>query len=159
MFTDRSLDSVCGCFTGYGEMRIFSLGFFNSMNSLKLIVIFSVVTFNAESLGEALTNTGGKLSLGPPPGGTILAQPAIFIIMVGMQRIRMIAGNNRFMYSATSITKCKHNFFHRILFRVYPNNPINHGSVSSSSNSCNETAILFVFTKLHQWQSSLPQPM
>jgi hypothetical protein len=29
----------------------------------------------AESLGNATTNFGGKLSLGPPPGGIILAHP------------------------------------------------------------------------------------
>jgi hypothetical protein len=29
----------------------------------------------AESLGRATSNFGGKLSLGPPPGGIILAQP------------------------------------------------------------------------------------
>ena len=39
------------------------------------MVIFWSFTNVAESLGVADTGTGGKLSLGPPPGGTILAQP------------------------------------------------------------------------------------
>jgi hypothetical protein len=35
------------------------------------------VKFKAESLGSASTSTGGSESLGPPPGGIILAQPVV----------------------------------------------------------------------------------
>lgn len=44
------------------------------MYSSNVRVIFFVVTLIAESFGEAITSLGGKLSLGPPPGGMILAQ-------------------------------------------------------------------------------------
>jgi hypothetical protein len=33
-----------------------------------------------ESAGVALTSTGGRLSLGPPEGGTMLAQPVPVLI-------------------------------------------------------------------------------
>jgi hypothetical protein len=37
-------------------------------------MIFGVVTFKEESLGKAMINRGAIESLGPPPGGMILAQ-------------------------------------------------------------------------------------
>ena len=37
-------------------------------------MIFFDFTFTDESLGKAVTSLGGKLSLGPPLGGSILAQ-------------------------------------------------------------------------------------
>jgi len=40
-----------------------------------------------ESLGIALTNTGGSESLGPPPGGIILAQPALAIVITVIIKI------------------------------------------------------------------------
>ena len=48
----------------------FSGTFCNVTNSSKVRVMFLVVTLIAESFGIALTSLGGKLSLGPPPGGT-----------------------------------------------------------------------------------------
>ncbi len=42
----------------------------------------------AESLGVASIKTGGRLSLGPPPGGIILAQPEL--VMIKITPIKMI---------------------------------------------------------------------
>jgi len=36
-----------------------------------------LLKFSALSLGAAITNTGGKLSLGPPVGGMIFAHPVM----------------------------------------------------------------------------------
>jgi drug/metabolite transporter superfamily protein YnfA len=47
------------------------------MYSLKLIKISLGAMFVEESFGFAYTAYGGILSLGPPEGGTILAQPPI----------------------------------------------------------------------------------
>ena len=41
-----------------------------------------------ESLGVASLKTGGRLSLGPPPGGIILAQPEL--VMMKVTLIKMI---------------------------------------------------------------------
>jgi len=46
---------------------------------------FLVRTLVAESLGKATTNLGGKLSLGPPPGGIILAQPVRYRLITNMR--------------------------------------------------------------------------
>lgn len=51
-------------------------GLCNVTYSSKVNVIVRAVrgTFTEESLGEDITNRGGKLSFGPPPGGMIFAQ-------------------------------------------------------------------------------------
>jgi hypothetical protein len=43
--------------------------------------------FLEESGGEALTSNGGRLSLGPPSGGIIFAQPGPLITL--MRQIKM----------------------------------------------------------------------
>jgi hypothetical protein len=40
-----------------------------------------------ESLGTDITKTGGSESLGPPPGGIILAQPALAIAITVIIKI------------------------------------------------------------------------
>jgi hypothetical protein len=61
-------------FLGLGEMIRLSLVFWSVMYSSKDKIIFEVLTFNAESFGKAITKRGAIESLGPPPGGMILAQ-------------------------------------------------------------------------------------
>jgi hypothetical protein len=48
----------------------------------KLILLPS--KFFEESGGFALTNSGGRLSLNPPAGGTILAQPEPLMMLMEM---------------------------------------------------------------------------
>jgi len=48
--------------------------------------------FTDESAGFALINTGGRESLNPPCGGTMLAQPEPLITLIEM--IRMITAND-----------------------------------------------------------------
>jgi hypothetical protein len=52
-----------------------SWGLFNSTYSLKVRTIFPPGNCVVESGGLAFINRGGRESLGPPPGGMILAQP------------------------------------------------------------------------------------
>ncbi len=47
----------------------------SSTNSLNTSSILLPVKFSAESFGLDFTNLGGMESIGPPPGGMILAQP------------------------------------------------------------------------------------
>jgi hypothetical protein len=44
---------------------------------LNINTTFNGFTFLAESGGVAESNTGGILSIGPPEGGIILAQPPV----------------------------------------------------------------------------------
>jgi hypothetical protein len=61
-------------FLGLGEMIRFSFVFWRVMYSLNDKIKVEAVTFKAESLGKAITNRGAIESLGPPPGGMMLAQ-------------------------------------------------------------------------------------
>src|SRR5215213_5732796 len=47
-----------------------------STYSSKVRLILLPLKFRVESLGSAFNNCGGRLSLGPPPGGITLAQEA-----------------------------------------------------------------------------------
>jgi hypothetical protein len=51
------------------------------INSLKAMTISLGWIFKLESFGFETTKYGGKLSLGPPLGGTILAQPCICMLL------------------------------------------------------------------------------
>ena len=64
---------------GNGEINTLVWGSFKSIYSLKVKVILVPVTLVLFNLGEALTNRGGILSLGPPVGIPIWAQPALLI--------------------------------------------------------------------------------
>jgi len=72
-------------------------------NSSKVRRILLIYTFVAESFGLAITNRGGKLSLGPPLGGTILAQELAKNIIAKprtTQLMRAIRVKNFFMRDA-----------------------------------------------------------
>jgi hypothetical protein len=56
-----------------GEMIRFSFTLKSVTYSSKFKVIFLGEILVEESFGKANTNLGGKLSLGPPPGGMMLA--------------------------------------------------------------------------------------
>jgi hypothetical protein len=63
---------------------------------------FLVRTLVAESLGKATINFGGKLSLGPPPGGMILAQPVRYMLM-SIVSARAPTGFNIFCIESANI--------------------------------------------------------
>lgn len=79
--TTRSLASTWGVFGIVGDTMRFSLMFCRVTYSSKFMVINLGAVFTAESLGTANSNRGGKLSLGPPLGGIILAQELIIELM------------------------------------------------------------------------------
>ena len=58
-------------------------------------------TFEAESLGNALNNFGGKLSLNPPLGGIILAQDE------KKQMPIKVMANNKIVYDALFIMRSR----------------------------------------------------
>ncbi|MEB3059412.1 hypothetical protein VJI94_08265, partial [Parvimonas sp. D9] len=61
--------------------------FCKDTNSSNVSRIFLVFTLVAESLGLAITNRGGKLSLGPPLGGIIFAQELAMIMITKQSAI------------------------------------------------------------------------
>src|SRR5258706_15798408 len=66
-----------GIILGTGEtIRLLRISFM-SMYSSKFRMILLPFTCSDFIFGLAFTKTGGKLSLGPPVGGTMLAQPVI----------------------------------------------------------------------------------
>lgn len=83
-----NLESTVGLMFGEGETFRFSRRFCTSINSSKVKVILLPVKFRVESPGVAFNNTGGIESLGPPCGGTILAQPGPLIILMVIIKMR-----------------------------------------------------------------------
>ena len=77
---------MLGMVLGVGETSTFSNALLTSTNSLKVRSIRLPLKFVAESFGLAATKTGGMLSLGPPPGGIILAQPERLVITIALKR-------------------------------------------------------------------------
>src|SRR6478736_1473631 len=63
-----------------------------------VMVFVFLLTLTAESLIEAITNTGAKLSRGPPPGGIMLAQEETAIIVTSIPLNNKICVNGCFMY-------------------------------------------------------------
>ena len=138
--------------------------FCSSTYSSNVKVILFPVKLSAESFGFALSKRGGKESLGPPCGGMILAHPESpikpikEIIKTRKNDIAeycfiKVANLTRFMAFAC---KCFCKLIQRDVNLVY--RQAGHCSVSSSC-SCRTTARSLVLTKLHQWQSSFPQPV
>ena len=64
-----------GMFFCVGEMSTFSFAFSRVTYSLKVSVMRLDRVFVAESRGIAWIKIGGSVSLGPPVGGMMLAQP------------------------------------------------------------------------------------
>lgn len=64
-----------GMFFCVGEMSTFSFAFSRVTYSLKVSVMRLDRVFVAESRGMAWIKIGGSVSLGPPVGGMMLAQP------------------------------------------------------------------------------------
>src|ERR1700752_706706 len=71
----RKCASGKGSIFGIGEKMRFSCELFSSTYSLKVKTILPPGKRVVESGGLACTSRGGRLSLGPPAGGMILAQP------------------------------------------------------------------------------------
>src|SRR3954469_11076997 len=92
MVTVRNLLVISGCTFGLGHTTTFSLGLSTCTYSSKLSVILLVLNCRAESLGVAVTSTGGNESLGPPVGGIILAhEEPIHIMQSSMLKNRSVA--------------------------------------------------------------------
>ncbi len=62
-----------------------------------------------ESAGLAAIKTGGRLSLGPPEGGTILAQPEAPIIRIVLMKTMMRDKYREMRFIITACVQCKHN--------------------------------------------------
>ena len=60
-----------------GEISTFSFAFSRVTYSLKVSVMRLDKVFVAESRGIAWIKIGGRVSLGPPVGGMMLAQPTV----------------------------------------------------------------------------------
>ena len=74
-----NLNSTEGDFFGKGDTSTLVCGSFKSIYSLKVKVILLLVTLVLYCLGDELTSFGAILSLGPPVGIPICAQPALLI--------------------------------------------------------------------------------
>src|SRR3990170_5464742 len=75
MVTVDNFRVTVGVLTGIGDTIISCCALSASTYSSKERVIVFSVKLREESCGSALRKTGGKLSLGPPSGGIIVAQP------------------------------------------------------------------------------------
>jgi hypothetical protein len=69
------LKSTLGSLAGDGEIKTFSRADCTSTNSSNVNTILFEAKLRVESGGLTFKSTGGKLSLGPPSGGIIFAQP------------------------------------------------------------------------------------
>src|SRR5947209_12965575 len=75
MVTVLNLLFTVGVCSVAGIKSKFLLTSCKSTNSSKVKTIRLLLKFKEESAGLADISLGGKVSLGPPPGGTITAQP------------------------------------------------------------------------------------
>ena len=61
-----------------------------------------------ESLGLAAIKTGGRLSLGPPDGGMMLAQPEVPMIKMVLMKTMIREKYSEMLFFITASVQCKH---------------------------------------------------